>query len=42
VPAVFGPIMMFAGKFYLIWFVMLARDFFQLARSDDRMLAQPS
>jgi hypothetical protein len=34
VPSTAAPIQMLMGPFYLVWFPMLARDFFRLAKKD--------
>jgi hypothetical protein len=31
-PSIAAPIQMFMGIFYFVWFPMLARDFFKLAK----------
>jgi hypothetical protein len=36
VPALAGTIQILMGPFYLVWFPMLARDFFRLARKDKK------
>jgi hypothetical protein len=34
-PSIAAPIQMFMGIFYLVWFPMLARDFFRLAKGQE-------
>jgi hypothetical protein len=34
-PSISAPIQMFMGIFYLVWFPMLARDFFRLAKGQE-------
>jgi hypothetical protein len=34
-PSISAPIQMFIGIFYFVWFPMLARDFFRLAKGSN-------